>query len=168
MIELVRSALIAQYGAGLSMFANAVTPAELWVSSVGTSPFSHIAYHALYFTDLYLSRNEASFTEQPFHLEAAVELRRDPARPEENAPCDKELLLAYIDHCRNKVVETIMSETEATLAGPGGFWHGDMPRLELHLYNIRHLQHHTGQLATALRSHQDTGTRWVGTTAPRP
>lgn len=35
-------------------------------------------------------------------------------------------------------------------------------KLEHQLYNIRHTQHHTGQLAERLRSRIETGILWVG------
>jgi uncharacterized damage-inducible protein DinB len=33
-------------------------------------------------------------------------------------------------------------------------------RMELHLYNIRHIQHHTGQLVERLRQNGVKGIRW--------
>jgi len=34
--------------------------------------------------------------------------------------------------------------------------------MELHIYNIRHLQHHTGQLMDRLRTAGNIGVAWVG------
>ena len=47
------------------------------------------------------------------------------------------------------------------LAGPSGFHWLKFSRLELHVYNIRHLQHHVGQLNAALRRHQAEGIKWA-------
>jgi hypothetical protein len=38
-----------------------------------------------------------------------------------------------------------------SLAGPSGIKFRKCPRLELHVYNLRHIQHHTGQLSAFLR-----------------
>jgi hypothetical protein len=37
-----------------------------------------------------------------------------------------------------------------------------MSKLEHQFVNLRHPQHHTGQLADRLRQHADLGVRWVG------
>jgi hypothetical protein len=37
-----------------------------------------------------------------------------------------------------------------------------MGALELFLYNLRHLQHHTAQLNLLLRQRTDSAPRWVG------
>jgi uncharacterized damage-inducible protein DinB len=42
-------------------------------------------------------------------------------------------------------------ETAATLRGPAGFEWLSFTRSELPLYNLRHVQHHTGQLSAFLR-----------------
>jgi len=35
--------------------------------------------------------------------------------------------------------------------------------MELHMYNIRHLQHHAGQLIDRLRTTENIGIAWVST-----
>ena len=50
-----------------------------------------------------------------------------------------------------KAIEVVSNETEPTLAGPSGFSWRKCSRLELHIYNIRHVQHHTGQRSAYLR-----------------
>ena len=53
------------------------------------------------------------------------------------------------------------AETEGSLGGPSGFARRAFSRLEMHLYNLRHIQHHTGQLSAFLRR-AGVDTRWVG------
>ena len=43
-----------------------------------------------------------------------------------------------------------------------GFSWLPMSKLELHFYNIRHLQHHIGQLDDRLRVKADIGIGWIG------
>ncbi|KPJ52053.1 hypothetical protein AMJ39_08795 [candidate division TA06 bacterium DG_24] len=45
---------------------------------------------------------------------------------------------------------------------PSGFPWLPFNRFELHLYNIRHIQHHAGQLIERLRSQGVTDFEWVG------
>jgi uncharacterized damage-inducible protein DinB len=53
------------------------------------------------------------------------------------------------------------AETHKTLEGPSEFPWLPMSRAELHLYNIRHIQHHTGQLGAFLRRNGVDAGRWV-------
>jgi hypothetical protein len=68
--------------------------------------------------------------------------------------------LAYLAACRQKLLETIGSETPESLQGASGFSRLPFSRGELHLYNIRHVQHHTGQLSAYLRRIVEDGERW--------
>ena len=63
----------------------------------------------------------------------------------------KEDALAYVAICRQKAVETLAGETLEVLEGPSGFERKRFSRGELHVYNIRHIQHHTGQMSAYLR-----------------
>ena len=60
----------------------------------------------------------------------------------------KDDTLAYVPLCRQKMLDSIATETEESLAGPSGFSWYKITRGEMHLVNIRHIQHHTGQCAT--------------------
>jgi hypothetical protein len=50
---------------------------------------------------------------------------------------------------------------QETLDSASGFHWLPFSRFELHLYNLRHLEHHTGQLADRLRSVANLGVTWV-------
>jgi uncharacterized damage-inducible protein DinB len=76
--------------------------------------------------------------------------------------------LAYLAFCCQKMLDTIAADTEDSLKGPSGFSWYKVTRGELHLINIRHVQHHTGQLSAYLRrvvpACQDRhALPWVGT-----
>jgi hypothetical protein len=144
--------------------------AAAWRAAVGRFPFWHVAYHVLFFTDLYLSPNEAAFRPQPFHVEDSNFLGQQPWPPFKKVvadrPYEKAALLDYLAACRSKAVSILAAETEATLAGPGGFDWLPLTRLELHLYNLRHLQHHTGQFAAMLRREHGESVAWVRSERP--
>ena len=105
MNSLIRTAVGGQYGAALTMMRQCVdrADAQAWRAAVGRSPFWHVAYHALYITDLYLSAGEAAFRPQPFHREDADVLGPPPASEKQVAPhrpYDKDTLAGYADTCR--------------------------------------------------------------------
>lgn len=168
MLELLQDALTSQYVASLSMLEDVLRscPDDQWTESVGSNPFWLIAYHALFYTDLYLSRDEDSFEPQEYCRENWHFLDRLPFPPytkiEAEPPLDRETLLEYVDHCRGKVPESVNSETIESLEGACGFWWYKIPRGEFHLNNIRHLQHHTAQLISHLRRTADIGIGWNG------
>ena len=79
----------------------------------------------------------------------------------------KDDTLTYIPLCRQKIYDSLAAETEESLAGPSGFFWYKITRGEMHLVNIRHIQHHTGQLSAYLRrvdeQFKDRKTlRWIG------
>jgi hypothetical protein len=76
-------------------------------------------------------------------------------------PYDRETLLAYLDTCRAKAKQAMEAETESTLQGPSGFAWLQFSRIEAHLYNIRHIQHHAGQLSATLRRQGREGVTWI-------
>ena len=164
----IQSVLAAQYGAALGMLRAAITRADhaTWRAFVGQFPFWHVAYHTLFHTDLYLSRDTASFQPQPFHREGYNVLGptawAPPAKVAVDDPYPQDLMAAYADTCVAKAKRETEAETDATLAGPTGFEWLTFTRLEAHLYNLRHVQHHTGQLAAALRRQGLAGVEWIG------
>jgi hypothetical protein len=169
MLDLFRQTLITQYGAALKMLEDCIEKcqADHWTESVGKFPFWHVAYHVLFCTDMYLSPSIAEFAPPPFHREDYNFLGRQPWPPFKEVvadqPYEKPTLLDYVNICRFKVLESMRKETESSLAGQSGFDWIPFPRAQLHLYNIRHIQHHTGGLGVFLGRMPGKGPAWVGT-----
>ena len=123
-----------------------------------------VAYHTLFFADLYLSKNEDAFVLRELHRAGGDE------RGEEAAPgLSREETLAYVRIVRTKVGDSLAGETEETLRGPSGFSWRKCTRAEMHIYNIRHIQHHAGQMSAYLRrvdpelkGPRVEALRWVG------
>ncbi len=168
MIDLYKQSVIHQFHAALSMLAECVSrcPGENWKSNVGNFPCWHVAYHALFYADLYLSANERSFTPPSFHRENYQFFGQLPWPPHEavfaNDPYDKGTILAYVQHCRQKTTDVILSETKESLEGPCGFWWYKIPRCEFHLNNVRHVQHHASQISLYLRKSAGVEVGWAG------
>ena len=162
MLDLVKQTLKNQFEAALCMFSDCVAkcPDAQWDAKVAKYPFWQVAYHTLCFVDLYLSPDEATF---PFRADLHPAGTREyddeyPSRRFARGEIER-----YIAICRNKARGMIGAETEASLAGPSGFPGRPKTRLELHLYNLRHLMHHTGQLGAFLRRVDPAiDPRWIG------
>ncbi|HEX3601251.1 MAG TPA: DinB family protein, partial [Lacipirellulaceae bacterium] len=148
MIDYTKHILQSQYEACLSMLGECIRqcPAEHWEGTIGQASFRWAAYHALFFADLYLSPNEAAFELRDLNVRGGDERKpvQAPGLPQSDA-------LTYVPICRQKVFESIAAETVESLAGPSGFSWYKVTRGEMHLINIRHIQHHTGQLSAYLR-----------------
>lgn len=169
MLDTVRTLLVNQYEAALSMLQACIAtcPEATWSGPVATHGFSQVVFHTLYFTDLYLGRDdEATFRTQPFHrrlapLFADLPAEREPFEVPAPRAYDRASLLAYLEFCRRKAAEIMAGETEESLGTPDAFG-GAFSRAELHVYNIRHIHHHAAQLSLRLRLDTGTGVEWVG------
>ena len=167
MIDLYKRSLIHQFHASLSSLDDCVSrcPVEIWKSRVGDFPCWQVAYHTLFVTDLYLSANEESFTPPSFHRKNYQFFGRLPWPPHDavsaDDPFDKETILGYVQHCRHKTTDVILSETKESLEGPCGFWWYKIPRCEFHLNNLRHIQHHTAQISLFLRKSAGVEISWA-------
>lgn len=75
-------------------------------------------------------------------------------------PYSRPEVISYCLRCRDMVDSAV---DLLDLASPeSGFPWYRMSKLEHQLVNLRHLQHHTGQLADRLRQDAGRGVRWVG------
>ena len=139
-------------------------PEPAWDARVGSFTFNQVAFHAVFFADFYLEREEASFRRQPFHLDNGHIFRRYEELGDEPPRERYEVasVRSYIDHVRRKAATVFAGETEASLKGPSGFPRRTCSRAELHVYNVRHVQHHAAQLSLRLRLDYQIDIHWVG------
>jgi len=165
MLDLLKKSLVHQFEAVLCKLHHTVVlcPEDKWDEPVGEYPFWHVVYHSLFYLDFYLTPSEAEFTERPFHRKDYEHFgfNADGQPCSADTPYTKDEMLEYVQHCRAKISTVISAETEETLAGSSGFWWYKIPRLEFHLNNIRHIQHHASQLSLHLRRAADIRVNWV-------
>jgi len=149
-----RSVLKSQYHASLAMLREAVErcPAGEWSNANHKNAFWQLAYHTLFFTHLYLQRDEAAF--QPW----AQHRGRDDGI--EGDPYSQAQVLEYWFLC-DSIVDDAVDVLDLDSAESGFTWYR-MSKLEHQFVNIRHIQHHSAQLADRLRSAADIGITWVG------
>ncbi len=166
MLSTIKTLLSNQYGAAFSTVAACVDrcPVTSWDLPIGNYPFSQVVFHTLFFADYYLGPHAESFRQQLFHQDNR-EFFADYEQLEYRTRVgvyDRPSLQKYLVHCRHKAMDAVDSETEQTLAGPSGFERRDFSRGELHVYNIRHIQHHSAQLVLRLRTETGLEIPWFG------
>ena len=160
-IEIIQS----QYHAALEMLKQAITlcPDELWNEETHENRFWHISYHVLFYTHLYLQDREEDFVPWSKHQDESQFLGLLPwpphAEPKAAEPYSKEAVLEYLELSRNGVDDRV---TSLDLDAPSGFPWLPFGKMELQLYNLRHIQHHVGQLADRLRTEKGISIDWVG------
>jgi len=149
----IKPALGAQYLGTLAMLRQCVErcPADLWEQTAGMRPrqFWRIAYHAAYFTDLYLAQSEATFTDPPHYHDDAINLWSEPKDGVPPPTLSPEVILGYIDEIMAGLparMETLDLDAPET----GYHWYKDCTKLEHQFLNLRHLGIHVGQLQELL------------------
>ncbi len=148
-----------QLEAAVTMLENAVRacPDAVWADRSQQPEFWYIAYHTLFWLDLYLTGSIEGFSPPPpFGLE---ELDPEGVIPER--PYSKAELLRYLEHCRAKFRTTIETLTEEAAGRQCTFRWGTVSFAELLVYTLRHAQHHTGQLNIMLRLRTNSAPRWI-------
>jgi hypothetical protein len=147
--------LISQYLSSLEMLKQTITkcPESIWNAASDKNKFWQVAYHALFFTHLYLSDSEEAFTPWIKHREQYEDF---PA-PKMNEPYDKDTILEYLAFCQQEV-----TKRAPQLNLEEGFDGRPYTKLELQIYSIRHIMQHTGELMERLGSRTEAQIDWVG------
>jgi len=156
-----REAITSQYTASLEMLRQAIEkcPESLWYDPEYTSPFWHVAYHALFYTHLYLQPSAEDFVPWEKHREGTKSLGSSQDASEAVEPYSKAEVLAYHALCCRQVEKRVAS---LDLAAESGFCWLPFDKLELQIYNIRHIQQHTGELYERLGADEGLELNWVG------
>jgi hypothetical protein len=165
----LRLILKSQYHAGLAMLKEAIErcPDDVWLSTKQRNAFWQIAYHALFFTHLYLHSGVSAFQPWKEHQSAVQHPGGIPGPPKPGStlplvpePYTRAQVLAYWDIC-DQMVDSAVDALDLHSSQSGFPWYR-MSKLEHQFVNLRHLQHHAAQLADRLRAALDIGIRWVG------
>ncbi|NLS76401.1 MAG: DinB family protein [Chloroflexi bacterium] len=141
-------AIGSQFLAALEMLKNAMAacPGDLWDRPADRNRLWHVAYHALFYVHLYLQKTRESFRPWAKHRKGCERLDH-PTADLGLEPYSQADLLEYLELCRQEVKDQLAQlEPDA----PSGFHWLPFSKLEAHLYNMRHLQQHTGELMERL------------------
>ena len=161
----VRSALKSQYHAALSMLRQTIErcPEDLWTH--GQPPqFWQVAYHAAFYTHLYLMPDEKAFVRWEHTRDEYNFLGTLPWPPQRapniGEPYTKAQLLEYVNKV-DVLIDPTVDVLDLTSSDCGFSWY-QVPKLQHQIMNIRHLQHHTSILATKLRAATGQPINWIG------
>lgn len=160
MDELWKKGIWQQFGAAIDYLSDTITAcpdafwiAPLWKTPEGTKPelaqFWYVAYHTLFWLDLYLTGTEDGFLPpSQFTL-----IEQDENGPLPERVYTKAELMAYLSDCREKCHATIAAQTDETIWQNCQFSWGECSFMELLVYNLRHVHGHACQLNMLLGQH---------------
>ncbi|WPO78773.1 DinB family protein [Flavobacterium sp. KACC 22761] len=145
-----------QFAGSIDMLKNAVElcPQSLWNSDL---LFGYNAFHTAFFLDYYLTLEPKGFAPpKPFSLSEFED--RMPERI-----YTKEEVLIYLEFGREKLRQLLTEMTDEIYKSN---WENESKTMcynsiEILLYNMRHVQHHTAQLNLLLRQNIDDAPKWV-------
>ncbi len=152
----IREAIWNQFGASIEMLENAIImcPDEHWNTELN---FWYISYHCIFWTDYYLTTEPSKFEPpSPFTFSEF-----DPTGKKPDRTYTKAELLAYLEHCRQKANQLITSLTAERLNNRWVNDYKNFSLLEILLYNVRHIQHHSAQLNLLLRQTINNAPTWL-------
>ncbi len=165
----IKEVIKSQYRAALKMLEQAIVncPDSLWDHPAHKNKFWHTVFHSLFYTHFYLQPVEEDFTPWKKHEVKFISLEvESPAGDQEHevrAPYSKEEMLEYLELSLEEVSRQVAS---VDLEAASGFYWLPINKLELQFYNIRHIQHHTGELYNRLEDQEGLELGWVGMAAP--
>jgi hypothetical protein len=148
-----------QFGAAIDALENAIKhcPNDLWGDQSRRFQYWIVVSHTLFWLDYYLTASREEFTPpEPFGLEELDPAGRIPERV-----YTKEELLGYLEHGRSKLRSTLENLTEESAARVYDFGKRSLTFVELMLYTLRHVQHHTAQLNLVLREETNSAPGWT-------
>lgn len=148
-----------QFGAAIDYLAATIhaCPDELWRAPLWQTPdtqpqfaqFWYVAYHTLFWLDLYLTGAEEGFLPPtPFTL-----IEQDESGPLPERVYTKAELQAYLSDCRAKCQATLAALTDEAAGRVCSFGWGEVSFLELLIYNLRHVHGHAAQMNMLLGLH---------------
>ena len=166
MLDTFKTLLVNQFEASFCTLQACVDrcPAAAWNAPVAKYPFCQVVFHTLFFADFYLGDDEHAFRREPFHVEHR-NVFADYEQMEYREPTglyERDWITLYLDYCRGRAARTIAAETSESLGAVCGFPPKKFSRGELHVYSIRHVQHHAAQLSLRLRLDYGVDIPWIG------
>ena len=154
-----------QFGAAIDMLDDAISacPERLWSAVLWEDledprygQFWFVAYHTLFWLDLYLHGATETGTSEGFAPPPPFIRGGLPERP-----YTKGEVLSYLEQCRQKCHAVIQELTDEKANEICKFAWMEPTFVELQLYSMRHVQEHAAQLNLVLGQHGVTGQDWV-------
>ncbi len=135
----VKQVIQSQYLAALAMLKQAIVkcPPNVWDDPADKDRFWFIAYHTLYYAHRYLKTENKGYVRW-----------NKPQYGKQETAMPKEQILERLKTVEREVAEQVALMNLDGKSGYAGFLANKM---ELQLYNIRHIQQHAGELYERLR-----------------
>lgn len=155
-----KTSLWQQFGAAIDTLDDALRlcPDQLWETSLWQDEedarygqFWFIAYHALFWTDLFLGGSYEEFQPPAPFIRGKL--------PDE--PYAKAEVHAYLRQCREKIKAMAAGLTDERAGQICVFPWMEPSYLELQLYSMRHVQEHAAQLNMILGHRGISGQDWI-------
>jgi len=167
MTNKIQESLWGQFGASIDMLINVISncPDNYLATN---KRFYYLAYHSVIFLDYYLSIPPKDFS--PI---LTFTIKDEDQRPPESIGdmipdkiYSRQELIDYVKHSRlkcEKLIESLTDDEKLNIRFTEGNEEGDMdyPILEILLYNMRHTQHHTGQLNLIMQQDLNKHLEWA-------
>ncbi len=147
-MDALKGALKGQYHAGMDMMKGAIDacPPEMWAAGKPPRQFYRLAYHALFYTELYLQVHVDDFVRWEHHRdEVEGDEHTEILEPE---PYTKEQLVEFWQRVDDRI-DPLIDKIDLSAKDCGIPWY-KIPKLDHVLLNLRHLQEHAGQLRDRL------------------
>jgi DinB family protein len=170
----IRAILKSQYHASMAMLRDTIERCSdgLWSAKDSLNAFWQVAYHAVFFAHLYLHRDKDAFRPWAEHQSNVQNEDGLPGPPDPDSslpliprPYTRSQVLAYWKIC-DDMVDAAINGVDLDDPNCGFPWYKNVTKLEHLFISIRHIQHHTGQLADRRRNALKEGTRWIGMRRP--
>ena len=164
----LKRVLKSQYLASLAMFRDAVErcPEDLWFDQRPTNAFWQVAYHTIFFAHFYLQPTAEAFEPWERH-QAGVQNEDGIAGPPDAGSSLPLIPKPYtrqdvLDYCEfvERTLGAAVDRLDLRSSESGFSWY-PVSKLEHQFVNVRHIQHHTAQLADRLRAATNQGVQWV-------
>jgi hypothetical protein len=156
-----------ELGAAFEMLSNAINNAndKVWNSPSDQRRFWNIAYHTIFFCDIYLSDFDPDIdnVEEQYRLPAYLKDWKDSVDfGKINEPAiSKEVLQQFLNETRSKLRARFAEGIVENQIGEKATSWLRMPKGAVLLYNMRHIMQHVGQLNDILVKHGQATSRWL-------
>ena len=159
----MKSELASQYEIALTMLKGVIDETEdpIWSNRDGSKdPAWHIAYHAVYYANIYCSPSEEAIKSWDQERRDYQILGPTPWPPHErfepSHPYSKSEIIGFINFVL-KAIPDYLDQLEPAKACWPHWYHQN--QLEFQLNNLRHIQHHTAQL---IERNKGSAVGWMG------
>lgn len=163
----LKTSIWQQFGACIDYLEDSINacPDDLWRTALWQTPnkqpefaqFWYVAYHTLFWLDLYLTGAEEGFLPPaPFTL-----IEQDENGPLPERVYSKAELQTYLMDCRQRCRTTIEALTDEAAQRHCRFSWGECSFQELLVYNLRHVHGHASQLDMLLGQNGITTSDYV-------